>query len=215
MNKILIVDDHPILLDGTKALLQTLSFVQIDTESCADAALEKIRNVEYDLYILDINMEPINGIQLASQIKLIQKGARVILYTGFELINYYSLIIENKIDGLLCKTATKEQVIQTVQASLRGEILLSENFINYLRNNYTLSKSGKGISPSEREIELLNYIAQGYTNKVIACKFGVTQRTVDNYLSRLFSKLKVDSRAAAVLIANENGWLQETDSALR
>ncbi|ACA40229.1 response regulator [Lysinibacillus sp. fkY74-1] len=207
MMNILIIDDHPVVLDGTKTLLQDLVNVQIETEQDSTAVIRRMDTEAFQLFLIDINMKPINGIQLAEMIKKKQPDALIILYTGYELSDYYELLIEKKIDGLLSKLATKEQVIQTIQAALRGEILLAADFLDFVQQRSNLPNSRQEVLLSDKEQEILQLVAQGCTNKAIASAIGVTQRTVENYLSKLFVKLNVESRAEAVIVAKEKAWI--------
>jgi len=207
MINILIVDDHPVVLDGTKTLLQDLENVQIETEQESANVLSKMETKKFQLYLIDINMKPLNGIQLAEMIKKIQPEALIILYTGYELSDYYELLVEKKVDGLLSKLATKEQVIQTIQATLRGEILLSADFLDFVQQHSNRTNAKQEVLLSQKEQEILQLVAQGCTNKAIASAIGVTQRTVENYLSKLFVRLHVESRAEAVIVAKEKAWI--------
>nr|WP_054549260.1 response regulator transcription factor [Lysinibacillus sphaericus] len=208
MMNILIIDDHPVVLDGTKTLLQDLANVQIETEQDCAAVLSRMDTATFQLFLIDINMKPINGIQLSEMIKKKQADALIILYTGYELSDYYELLIEKKIDGLLSKLATKEQVIQTIQAAIRGEILLASDFLDFVQQRTNLPNVQQEVLLSDKEQEILQLVAQGCTNKAIASAIGVTQRTVENYLSKLFVKLNVESRAEAVIVAKEKAWIK-------
>lgn len=207
MIDILIVDDHPVVLDGTKTLLQDLTNVRIDTEQDSASVLSRMDAQDFQLFLIDINMKPLNGIQLSEMIKKKQPEALILLYTGYELSDYYELLIEKKVDGLLSKLATKEQVIQTIQAALRGEILLAADFLDFVHQRTNRSNAQQDVLLSDKEQEILQFVAQGCTNKAIASAIGVTQRTVENYLSKLFVKLNVESRAEAVIVAKEKAWI--------
>ncbi|WP_068984120.1 MULTISPECIES: response regulator transcription factor [Lysinibacillus] len=207
MIDILIVDDHPVVLDGTKTLLQDLTNVRIDTEQDSASVLSRMDAQDFQLFLIDINMKPLNGIQLSEMIKKKQPEALILLYTGYELSDYYELLIEKKVDGLLSKLATKEQVIQTIQAALRGEILLAADFLDFVHQRTNRSNVQQDVLLSDKEQEILQLVAQGCTNKAIASAIGVTQRTVENYLSKLFVKLNVESRAEAVIVAKEKAWI--------
>ncbi|QDQ03085.1 response regulator transcription factor [Lysinibacillus fusiformis] len=207
MINILIVDDHPVVLDGTKTLLQDLVRVQIETEQDSAAVLSRMDMQTFQLFLIDINMKPLNGIQLSEMIKKKQQEAIILLYTGYELSDYYELLVEKKVDGLLSKLATKEQVIHTIQAALRGEILLSTDFLDFVQRRSHHQNKQQEVLLSDKEQEILQLVAQGCTNKAIASALGVTQRTVENYLSKLFVRLHVESRAEAVIVAKEKAWI--------
>lgn len=132
--EILIVDDHPIVLDGSKMLFLDIDDIKVDTERDTTTALKKIKTNNYDVYLIDVHMPVINGIKLARDIKNIQKNAVIILYTGDDIIDYYPLVLERKIEGVISKTAPKDQVIRTIRSAARHEILLNESFLDFLEN---------------------------------------------------------------------------------
>lgn len=205
--KLLLVDDHPVVLNGTKALLDHDGQWFIDTETNPLFALDQLRRETYDCCLLDVNMQPINGIQLAAEIRAFSSGTRLILYTGYDLKDYYDLLITRKVDGLLSKTATKEQVNHTIRAVLRGDVLVPADFLDYIARKMTAGETAGSSSLPEKERSILKLVAQGFTNKAIASELGVSQRTVENYLTKIFTYLQVESRAEAVNKAKDAGLL--------
>ena len=205
--KLLLVDDHPVVLNGTKALLDHDRQWSIDTETNPLFALDQLRRETYDCCLLDVNMQPINGIQLAAEIRAFSPGTRLILYTGYDLKDYYDLLITRKVDGLLSKTATKEQVNHTIRAVLRGDVLVPADFLDYIARKMTAGETAGSSSLPEKERSILKLVAQGFTNKAIALELGVSQRTIENYLTKIFTYLQVESRAEAVNKAKDAGLL--------
>ncbi|ODV54093.1 response regulator transcription factor [Lysinibacillus fusiformis] len=206
MITMLIVDDHPIVLEGTKNLFHENEDIIIDTESDATCVIPRIKNKPYAIYLIDINMPLENGINLARHIKSIQSDASVILYTGDDITDYYPLILERKIEGILAKTASKEQIIRTVRAIANGEFVLPKNFLDFLDDKFKL-QSAKDIHLNEKEKKILRLIAEGHTNKAIAIELNIPQRTTERYLTQLFSLLNVDSRTEAVNLAERMNLL--------
>lgn len=202
--EILIVDDHPIVLEGSKMLFLDIDDIKVDTERDTTTALKKIKTNNYDVYLIDVHMPVINGIKLARDIKNIQKNAVIILYTGDDIIDYYPLVLERKIEGVISKTAPKDQVIRTIRSAARREILLNESFLDFLE---TYNKPKNIIELNEKEKFILNLISEGITNNAIAEKLNVTQRTVERYLTQLFTLLNVQSRNQAVDFAKEHHLL--------
>ncbi|MGE7842930.1 response regulator [Lysinibacillus sp. NPDC093712] len=203
----LIVDDHPIVLEGTKNLFKENEDILVDTESDATSVIPKIKDKPYDIYLIDINMPLENGIHLARNIKAIQIDASIILYTGDDITDYYPLILEKKIDGILAKTASKEQILRTVRAIANGEIVLPKNFLDFLDNRFKLQDAKLDIHLNEKEKKILRLIAEGHTNKAIAIELNIPQRTTERYLTQLFSLLNVDSRTEAVNLAERMNLL--------
>lgn len=207
MKKLLIVDDHPVVLDGTKTLLQGIDHLHIEAEPNPTAVAQRMIDTSYDLYLLDVNMKPINGIQLADHIKKQQPDAIVLFYTGNDVCDYYELLFEKKIDGILSKTAKKVQVIQTIEAALREELLIPVDFLDYVHRKCQHKIQNNQLSINSTEKVILQYVAQGLTNKAIAIELKLTQRTIENYLSKLFVRFNVESRTEAVLFAREKAWI--------
>jgi len=203
----LIVDDHPIVLEGTKNLFQENEDIIVDTECDATNVIQRIRNNPHDIYLIDINMPLENGINLARNIKAIQSKASIILYTGDDITDYYPLILERKIEGILAKTASKEQILRTIRAIANGEIVLPQNFLDFLDNRFKLQDAKLDIHLNEKEKKILRLIAEGHTNKAIAIELNIPQRTTERYLTQLFSLLNVDSRTEAVNLAERMNLL--------
>lgn len=198
---VLIIDDHPIVLEGTKALFQRLDDMYIETEVNPENVLNKLHHQHYDIFLIDINMSVLNGISLAANIRAQQKDARIILYTGEDIRSYYPLIIEKKVDGILSKTASQERIFQTIRSIVQGDLVLPIDFIDYIskkmQNKYDYLKL------TNKEKMLMNMLIEGYTNKLIAEKLGVAQRTAERYLSQLFSLLDVASRGEAIELVKQ------------
>ncbi|MGE7946167.1 response regulator [Lysinibacillus sp. NPDC093688] len=203
----LIVDDHPIVLEGTKNLFQENEDIIVDTECDATHVIQRLKDKPYDIYLIDINMPLENGINLARNIKAIQSNASIILYTGDDITDYYPLILERKIEGILAKTASKEQILRTVRAIVNGEIVLPQNFLDFLDNKFKLQDAKLDIHLNEKEKRILRLIAEGHTNKAIAIELNIPQRTTERYLTQLFSLLNVDSRTDAVNLAERMNLL--------
>ncbi|MFJ7950994.1 response regulator [Lysinibacillus sp. NPDC096418] len=195
------MDDHPIVLEGTKKLFQEIDDMVVETEGDATCVLQRVKEAPYDIYLIDINMPLQNGIVLARNIKVLQSNAAIILYTGDDIADYYPLILERKIEGVLAKTASKEQIIRTIRAIIHGETVLPINFLDFLDSKFNIQESQEKLKLNAKEKQILNLIADGNTNNAIAAKLKVTQRTVERYLTQLFTLLNVESRTEAVKLA--------------
>ncbi|MFF5995674.1 response regulator transcription factor [Lysinibacillus sp. KU-BSD001] len=205
MISVLIVDDHPIVLQGSKSLFQGLNDVFIETEENAAKVLSRMENTHFDVFLIDVNMTIQDGISLAADIKAEQENARIILYTGDDIQSYYPLLIEKKIDGILSKTASQEKVIQTIRSIMNGDLVLSTDFIDYITNRMVDKYDNLKLTNKEKQLMLM--LIQGDTNKMIADKLCVTQRTVERYLTQLFTLLDVPSRLEAIELVKEKNLL--------
>lgn len=202
---ILIVDDRPIVLEGLKSLFQDLEEILIDTESNPENVIIKMQHSHFDVLLIDGNMAVKNGISVVADIKATQENALIILYTGDDVSSYYPLILEKKVDGLLSKTATSEKVIKTIHSIIQGDLLLPVDFIDYI--NKRMQNKYNNLTLTDKEKQLMSMLIEGYTNKMIAKKLGVTQRTAERYLTQLFAMLGVPSRGEAVEFVKEKQLL--------
>lgn len=202
---VLIVDDHPIVLEGSKMLFQGLNDIHIETEQNTADVLSKMRNTYFDVFLIDVNMAVQDGLSLAADIKAAQEKALIILYTGDDIQSYYPFIIEKKVDGILSKTAPREKVIQTIRSIIQGDLVLSSDFIDYLKNK--MQHKHDNLQLTNKEKQLMTMLMEGYTNKVIADKLDVTQRTVERYLTQIFTLLDVSSRTQAIEFVKEKNLL--------
>lgn len=200
---VLIVDDHPIVLKGTKAMFQGIEDLYIETEVDPEQVHIRMQNEYFHIYLLDINMSKKNGIELASEIKATQENAIIILYTGDDIDPYYSLIIEKKIDGILSKTAPIERVINTIRSATQGGIVLPIGFIDYI--NKKMQNKYETLKLTNKETELIKMVMDGYTNKQMAETLYVTQRTVERYLAQIYNILGVSSRREVIEFIKEKG----------
>lgn len=202
---VLIVDDHPIVLEGSKLLFQDSNDILIETEQNPLNVLSKMSEVHFDVFLLDVNMVKKDGLSLAADIKQKQEQALVILYTGDDIQAYYSMLIEGKIDGVLSKTASREKVIKTIRSLIQGDLLLPITFREYIHTK--MENKYNNLQLTDKEKQLINMLMEGYTNKMIAEELNVTQRTIERYLSQIFTLFNVSSRVQAIEFAKQNNLL--------
>ncbi|KGA82001.1 MULTISPECIES: response regulator [Lysinibacillus] len=203
MIKLLIVDDHPMILDGSKKLFSEVTDILIDTLNDVEKFSKIIEEKEYDIFLIDVNLGACSGLMLAELVKEKYPSSIVILYTGDNIKDYYSLIIEKKINNVISKTAIKDQILKTIYAAMNKEMLLPENFIDYVNDRYSGNSIKKILRFNNREKRILELVMEGYTNQAIALELGVKQRTIENNLSQIYMLLNVGTRAEAVIKAKE------------
>lgn len=205
MNKIMIVDDHQGVLEGTKNLFQYVDDMIADTSDDIYGIHRMLNENQkfYDAYLIDINMPEQNGIVLCSKIRTSQPLAKVILYTGDTIEDYYSLLLDKMVHGLLSKTATKDQVVHTVRETIKGGLVIPSNFIDFVKDHYNENQMEETLKLNEREQQILKFLAMGYSNSAIASELQVSQRTIERNLSQILDLLNVTSRFEAVEVAKE------------
>lgn len=207
MIKLLIVDDHPIVLEGVKKLFNDVSDIFVDTLDDIQLFYNVIEETAYDVFLIDVNLGASSGLTLAEIVKEKYPLSIVILYTGDNIEYYYFLIVEKKIDNIIPKTASKEQILKTVYAAINDDILLPKNFMNYINIRLARSKNKKIFQLNHREKKILELVREGNTNQAIALKLNLSQRTIENNLSQIYSLLNVGTRVEAVIKAKEIGLI--------
>ncbi|MFJ8265690.1 response regulator [Peribacillus asahii] len=215
MIQILLVDDHPSVMEGTKLLLEQEGDITVFLADSGKKALEMTRTQHFDVMLFDLNMPDMTGIDLTKQVLHIVPNATILIYTGFEFKNHFNLLIEAGVSGFVLKTANKEQLVTSVRCALRDEVVLPLSLVKQLRRTtMQVSESKQEIETqaiSEKEYEILKEIAKGKSNKEIAEKLIVSQRSLEYCLTNLFQKLNVKSRIEAVMKAKQLGLLADLD----
>ncbi|MFJ5763711.1 response regulator transcription factor [Lysinibacillus sp. NPDC093210] len=207
MISILVVEDHPIVLKGLKILLREIEDLQLETEKNPHNVLCRMKDKRFDLYLIDASMATTNDLELVTKIKVNQPQAIVILYTSDNIRSYYSLLFERKVNGIVSKTASIEQLISIIRLSVQGKIVIPVDFLDYIKDK--MNNRFTNLKLTEKEKQLLQMLIKGYPNKKIAAIFNVSVRTVERYLSQLFSLLGVSTRLEAVEVAKEKQLLDE------
>ncbi|WP_334075975.1 response regulator transcription factor [Paenibacillus sp. A14] len=213
---ILLVDDHPAVMEGTKVLLEQEGDMAVTLADAVEKAVELVRQQRYDLMLIDLHMPNLNGIDLAKQLLAIAPDTAILIYTGFEFTNHFNLMVEAGISGFVLKTANKEQLVTAVRCALRGEVVLPLTLVKQLRriSVQEAEAAGGGSAAgviSNKEYDILKQIARGKSNKEIAENMLVSQRSLEYTLTSLFQKLGVKSRIEAAMKAKNLGLLSDSD----
>lgn len=215
MIKVLIVDDHPAVGEGTRSMLAQESDLETIVLSNIEETLLEIKKQIYEVYLIDLFMPYVNGVELTKLILQEDPEATVIIYTGFDLVTHFNMLIEAGVKGFISKTATRQQLITAIRCALRDEVVLPSHLVKQLRRMETLPSTDGGqlnmgnVSLTTKEQQILEGVSKGLTNKVIAVNLSMSQRTVEYHLTKIFSKLKVSSRTEALLRAKEYGLLSK------
>ena len=203
--KIIVVDDHPMVIEGMKAMLNQIRYVELcATASNAYEAMEKVKENQPDLVITDINMPEISGVELTSKLKKEFPNLKIIGMSTFNERSYISQMIQNGADGFLVKSASKEEIETAISSVLDGKMYLSSDAgisnseQKELKNQPTLTR---------RDKEILTLISEGFTNPQIAEKLFISLYTVETHRKNLLSKFNTNNTASLIKIAATNGLL--------
>lgn len=208
---LLLVDDHAIVTDGIKALLDgDESFVIKGEARNGQLALEMLRILKIDLVLLDIDMPVLNGTQTLEKIKKEFPQVKVVMLSMHDEKAMIHALLQMGADGYLLKNASKEELMQCLRMVANSEIFISPEVHAILLQ----SDSEKARNPllaqlTDREIEIIALIAQGLNNKEIGERLFISHRTVDTHRTNMMSKLDLHNVAGIVKFAIVNGLLEE------
>ncbi|WP_236975453.1 response regulator [Membranihabitans maritimus] len=203
MINILIVDDHPLILEGLQNLLEGNNEVKI-LHTCSNAieAMAAIKEELPDVALLDINLPDINGIELCKKIKEEFPGVLTVALTTFSERSYINKMIEAGASGYLLKSSTKDEIVNGVKQVYNGGM-----YLNVPTNSSSIHLDERPPAPmlTPREKEVLNLIAKGFTNPQIAEKLFVSVLTVNSHRKNLLGKFEVSNTAKLIKLAVEMG----------
>ena len=194
IHKIFIVDDHPMVIEGFKALLkQSTNLIIVGSAENAFQAMDFLKKNEVDIAFLDINLPDISGIDLCKKIKTEFPNIQCLALSTFNDRNYVSKMIENGASSYLLKNSSKEEILQAIDAVSKGNMFFN---VDYQKQN--TSKYDQKPILTRRELEVLKEIAEGFTNQQIADKLFISITTVSTHRQNLM--LKLESSNTALLI---------------
>jgi NarL family two-component system response regulator LiaR len=206
--RILIVDDHAVVREGLRAFIQIKPDMEVVGEA-ADGikALEKARDLDPDVILLDIVMPKLDGIGTIEQLKKQGSQARILVITSFTEDEQIFPAIKAGALGYLLKDSKPQELIQAIRDVYRGEPSLHPTvalkLMNELNREPELPPTEEPLT--ERELEVLKLIAQGHTNREIGEQLHLSERTIGKYSSNILDKLHLANRTQAALYALRTG----------
>ncbi|MFC2019355.1 response regulator [Chloroflexota bacterium] len=215
--KVLLAEDHAITRQGIRRLLEDESDIEVIGEATdGEAAVKMATDLESDVVIIDIAMPKLNGIEATRQIKLIRPATAVLVLSAYDDDEYVFGLLEAGAAGYLLKTASGDELTKAIRAVNNGEPVLdpviARKVINRFRSPGKTHVTGKSsITLSEREMSVLKLAATGISNRAIADKLHLSNRTIEGHLRTIFNKLGVGSRTEAVLYGLRKGWFALED----
>lgn len=207
---ILIADDHTLFRDGLKALFGSLPNTEVVGEAATGTETVALaENLQPDVVLMDIQMPDLNGIEATRRIVQTSPHIGVIVVTMFEDDDSVFAAMRAGARGYVLKGADQEEMLRAIQAVARGEALFGPTIAARLQAYFSLPKPNTApeLFPdlTEREREVLELLAQGFNNGDIARRLHISQKTVRNHCSNIFSKLQVVDRTQAIIRAREAG----------
>ncbi|HKI52498.1 MAG TPA: response regulator transcription factor [Anaerolineales bacterium] len=214
MIKLLIADDHLIIRQGLRLILETESEFEIVGEASDGAeALSLCKKLKPDVVLMDLRMPNMDGLTAIEKLRTEQPEVAVVILTTFNEDELMLRGLQAGARGYLLKDTGRSTLFDTIRAAARGETLLKPEIMARVLAQKNApaakSKSDSTINLTDREFEVLESVARGERSKEVAAHLGISERTVKAHLASIYNKLGVDSRAAAIAVAAQNGLLKE------
>jgi DNA-binding NarL/FixJ family response regulator len=208
---IVLVEDHAILREGLKALIEIESDFQVVGEFCSvEASLDGIRELQPDLVITDIALPGRSGIELLGEIRRLSPRTRKMVLTAHDNEEYIRAAMNADADGYVLKDANSAELNRAIRSVAVGQRFLcdavaSKVLVGYLTGDQRPASPAVAQTITGREREVLTRIALGNSNKLIARDLGVSPKTVEKHRSNLMRKLQLHNAAAITMFAIRNG----------
>jgi DNA-binding NarL/FixJ family response regulator len=211
--RIVLADDHPIVLDGLRNLIRAEPDFELVGEAASGlSALKIIREQRPDVAVLDISMPELNGIVLSRRLAGEMPGLRLLVLTLHEDRAYLNQALEAGVRGYVLKRSAVENLVQAIRAVMVGGLYIDPAIVGRVFENKQVNKrlaARKGVAPAltDREADVLKMAALGFTNKEIASRLDVGVKSIETYKARGLEKLGLKTRAELVRYASGQGWL--------
>ena len=194
--RVLLADDHAIIRIGIRSILEDESDIEVIGEA-ADGkdALRKTQQLHPDVIVMDLVMPQLDGIQATERVLKDRPGTKVIILTTFSTSDGITNAIRSGASGALLKSSADTELPLAIRSVFKGETFISQEV------SHLLSKDPPAPVLTDRQLGILHSITRGLTNKDIGKQFGLSEITVRNYLSTIFTKLGASNRSEAVAIA--------------
>jgi NarL family two-component system response regulator LiaR len=208
---VLLVDDHPVVIEGLRKLLETSGDIEV-TGSANDAAqaLERARTLRPDVILLDLRMPGASGIQATRRLREQEFRGAVILLTSYGDQAYVRQALEAGADGYLLKSTPSEQLIDSIRSAARGRRQLSPELLDGVLEDFgglAREKTVRDADLSDDDLAILRLAGEGHTNREIGLSMSRSEIAIKKRLQVIFAKLSATDRAHAVAEAMRRGLI--------
>jgi DNA-binding NarL/FixJ family response regulator len=201
---VFVVDDHPVVRHGLVAILRYEPDIQVLGEAAdGEQAAREILALRPDVVLLDLRLPKLSGVEVMHRVRAGGLSTRFLVLTTYDTDEYIAPALAAGAQGYLLKDATPDELARAVRALMQGGAALEPSVAARLIEKISEEERGDELSAREREVLVL--LVEGASNKVLAARLGLSENTVKTHLSRIFSKLAVQSRAEAVAAALTRG----------
>jgi len=223
---VLIVDDHPLFRDGLQKALEREDDLQV-VGTCDDGerALIAARTLRPDVILLDINLPGMNGIQVSRQLKSERPAVAVVVLTAYHDSQQVLHAMRAGASAYCVKDVTPERLVRIIHDAIHGYYIVDnermdtqalEHWIDAnveaIAGGYAADSNEHFVPLSPREMEILEFVTHGLSNKEIATRLRISQQTVKNHMTSILKKLNVQDRTQAAVTALRHGWVRLQDN---
>jgi two-component system response regulator NreC len=206
--RIFLADDHALIRQGLKALLEKQGFQIVGEASDGQEMIRSVEKTQPDVAIIDISMPVLNGVDAARELKKSSPKTKVILLTQHDEDQYVTESLRAGVRGYVLKSQAAEDLAQAIQEVCRGSVYLSPTISHAVVDAY-LSKKHVPTDPlSGRERQVLQLVGEGKATKEIAVHLGISVKTAESHRARLMKKLDIHETASLVRYAIRRGLIQ-------
>lgn len=205
--KVMIADDHILMREGIRQLLEFDGKIEVIAEANdGEECLEKLKTINPEVLLLDINMPKKNGIEVLESIRSQNLKVKVLILTVHNEIEYLLKAVDIGVDGYILKDSESAELKRAIVTVSEGESYIQSSLIPALNSRLIARDIDKEKidSLTKRELEVLIQVANGMFNKEIANALNISERTVKNHLSNIFKKIDVSDRTQAAVFAIKN-----------
>jgi DNA-binding NarL/FixJ family response regulator len=206
--RVVIADDHQIVRQGFRALLEKEGFDVVGEAEDGNEAVQLVKRYNPDLALLDIAMPNLNGIDAAREILRVSPETRTVLLTMFAEDHRLLEALRAGVSGYLLKTRAVEDLVRAIRDVVRGGVYLSRGLSRDVVDAYLARKPLGKIELSPRERQVLQLVAEGKTTKEVAGLLGVSVKTAESHRGRIMAKLDIHETAGLVRYAIREGIIQ-------
>lgn len=205
---VLLADDHPIVRNGIRRLLEYEDDIEVVGEACdGEETLKLVETLKPDVVLLDMEMPLINGVEVAKRIRKDFSDVSVLALSGYDDRSYIIELLQLGVNGYLIKDEAMETIVEAVRGAARGETGWLSRRISALVTNWMHKNDDEPLNLTQRELEVLRLVAAGNTNQRIALELHISEKTIEKYMESILRKLGVGSRVEAAVYAVRNNLL--------
>ncbi len=210
--RVLLADDHAVVREGLKALINAQPDMEVVGEAADGlAAVALAAELDPDVVVVDVSMPGLTGAQVATRLREVRPDHKVLALTVHEDGSYLRMLLEAGAAGYVLKRAAVGELVQAIRAVAAGGTYIDPAMAGVLGDfvRPTQDRDAPAVELSEREGEVVRLVALGFSNKEIAARLRISVKTVETYKARSMEKLGLKGRVDIVRYASRRGWLDE------